>query len=113
MTWRPLPTPPAEREPRRIAESLDRIAARLGAPKPSVLSAVFVRWTELVGPDLAAHATPRMLRDGVLTVAVDHPAWATSLRLLGADLLRRIAEGGDGAVTELVVQVDSGPRRAR
>jgi hypothetical protein len=110
VTWRALPSPPADREPRRVADSLERIAASIGAPRPSLLTAVFAGWAELVGPDVAAHATPRSLRDGVLIVGVDHPAWATSLRLLSADLLRRIAPHGE--VTELVVHVD-GPGRDR
>ena len=94
-----------------MADSLERIAASIGAPRPSLLGAVFGRWAELVGPDVAAHATPRSLRDGVLTVVVDHPAWATSLRLLSADLLRRIAPHGDA--TELVVRVDLPGRHPR
>jgi predicted nucleic acid-binding Zn ribbon protein len=78
-----------------------------------VLSAVFTGWEDLVGPDVAAHATPRSLRDGVLTVVVDHPAWATSLRMLSADLLRRVAgQAGDG-IDQLVVLVDPGPGRSR
>jgi predicted nucleic acid-binding Zn ribbon protein len=75
-------------------------------PAPDVLSQVFARWEELVGPDVAAHAVPKTLRDGVLTIVVDHPAWASSLRLLTADLLRRIAAATDeGTVTELVLTV--------
>jgi hypothetical protein len=120
VTWRPLPTSADQREPRPVADSLGRIAASIGAPRPSLLTAVFARWEELVGPDVAAHATPRSLRGGVLTVEVDHPAWATSLRLLSATVLQRIAERGgtdavrdDGEVTELVVVVSPGPGRAR
>jgi predicted nucleic acid-binding Zn ribbon protein len=109
MSWRPLPSPPADREPRPVADSLERIATSIGAPRPGLLTTVFAGWEGLVGPDIAGHATPRSLRGGVLTVVVDHPAWATSLRLLSADLLRRIAadpdSGGAGEITELVVQV--------
>jgi predicted nucleic acid-binding Zn ribbon protein len=107
MTWRPFLPPPAEREPRAVRESLDRVAARLGLAPPDVLGHVFTRWEQLVGPEVAAHATPRTLRDGTLTISVDHPAWATSLRILSADLIRRITEGvGAGAVTEIVVKVE-------
>jgi predicted nucleic acid-binding Zn ribbon protein len=85
---------------------LRQVTARLGLPAPDVLGQVFARWEELVGVDVAAHAVPKTLRDGVLTVAVDHPAWASSLRLLSADLLRRLAAAtGEGTVTELVVTV--------
>jgi predicted nucleic acid-binding Zn ribbon protein len=115
MTWRPLSPPRSEREPRPVSESLERIAGRLGLAHPDVLSRVFARWDELVGPDVAAHASPRSLREGVLTVGVDHPAWASSLRLLSADLMRTInASTAPGTVSDVVVRVDgSRPRSSR
>jgi predicted nucleic acid-binding Zn ribbon protein len=47
------------------------------------------RWSEVVGHDVAAHARLVGVRDGVLTVAVDSPPWATQLRYLEAVLLER------------------------
>jgi predicted nucleic acid-binding Zn ribbon protein len=106
VTWRPFSPGPADRDPRALHESLRQVTARLGMPTPDVLAQVFARWEELVGAGVAAHAVPKTLKDGVLTVAVDHPAWASNLRLLSADLLRQIsAATGEGAVTELVVTV--------
>ena len=92
--------------PRPVAESLDRLMASLGGPRASALTTVFSSWGELVGDTVAAHASPRSLRRGVLVVAVDEPAWATSLRWLEADLLARMAEVvGDGVVTAIEVRV--------
>ncbi len=115
MTWRPLSPPPSEREPRAVNESLARIAANLGLAHPDVLGAVFGHWEDLVGIDVAGHATPVSLRNGVLTVSVDHPAWATSLRMLAGDLVRRIAAvTGVDAVGEVVVRVEgTAPRSSR
>jgi len=111
MTWRPTPAGPPE--PRPVAASLDRLAARFGLAPSRVLGVVFTHWEELVGADIAAHANPRSLRGGVLTVVVDHPAWATSLRLLSAELLSRIGEvTGTGQVAEVVVRVEGGGRPA-
>ncbi|HET9732107.1 MAG TPA: DUF721 domain-containing protein [Acidimicrobiales bacterium] len=116
-TWRPSKPPPSERDPRRVSESLDRLARRLGAPTAGVTAAVFSRWEELVGPDIAAHATPVSLRAGVLTLGVDHPAWATQLRFMTTDLLDRIGAGtGSSEVTSVVVRVvgaGSRPDRGR
>ncbi len=95
MTWRPLPggRPP----PRRLAESLDEVSQALGAPHAASLAAVFRRWEEIVGAVVAAHARPVSLVRGVLTVAVDQPAWRTHLAYLERDLLRRVAEvAGEG-----------------
>jgi predicted nucleic acid-binding Zn ribbon protein len=86
-TWRPTP---GESEPRPVSESLDRITRRMGAPTTSVMTAVFTRWAELVGPELADHAHPESLRSGVLTIVVDDPAWAAQLRFLAAEILARI-----------------------
>ncbi|HWG73496.1 MAG TPA: DUF721 domain-containing protein [Acidimicrobiales bacterium] len=105
MPWRPLHQPGGD-DPRRVSDSLGRLAASLGAPAPGVLSAVFAHWDTIVGADVAAHAHPVSLRDGTLVVGVDQPAWATQLNYLKADLLRRVAEStGSGDVTELRVRV--------
>ncbi|MDT7598379.1 MAG: hypothetical protein QOK26_456, partial [Pseudonocardiales bacterium] len=45
-----------------------------------VSASVFGRWAELVGADVAEHATPISLKDGELTVAASSTAWATQLR---------------------------------
>ncbi|MGH8918216.1 MAG: DUF721 domain-containing protein [Actinomycetes bacterium] len=114
-TWRPLPKRRAEREPRPLAGSLERLAASLGAARPQVLTQVFSGWDQLVGANVAAHATPVSLREGVLVVVVDQPAWATQLRFLSADLCRRLNEAaGDDTVRDLQIRVRSegnAPRR--
>jgi predicted nucleic acid-binding Zn ribbon protein len=112
VTWRPSRPPRAEIDPQGLAPSLSRLAARFGLAPPSLLGRVFAHWEELVGPDVAAHARPTSLRDGVLTVTVDHPAWATSLRMLSADLLARLREqSGCDEARELVVHVGGGASR--
>jgi predicted nucleic acid-binding Zn ribbon protein len=65
---------------------------------------VFGRWAQIVGGDLAAHTTPERLTDGELTVAADSTAWATQLRLLSGQLVKRLnAEMGDGTVLRVRV----------
>jgi predicted nucleic acid-binding Zn ribbon protein len=79
---------------------------RFGGASVSSLEHVFAHWEDVVGPSVAAHARPLSLRDGVLAVAVDNPAWATQLRLLGNELLARLSEAaGPGVVTSLDVRV--------
>jgi predicted nucleic acid-binding Zn ribbon protein len=102
--WKPLPGQVPE--PRRVGESLDRVAGSLGVPRASTLSAVFASWAEMVGESVAQHSRPRSLRDGVLVVAVDEPAWATQLRWLEVDLLARLESAmGPGQVTRIEVRV--------
>ncbi len=114
-TWRPSSVPRSEREARRLDGPLEKLAADLGVAPPSVLGPVFTGWADLVGDQVAAHATPVSLRGGVLVVVVDQPAWATQLRFLSADVRRRLAEvAGDDAVREVQIRVRddrSGRRR--
>jgi predicted nucleic acid-binding Zn ribbon protein len=103
--WRPLREPGGS-DPRPVGESLDGMARKLGAPKVSVLNAVFARWEEIVGPSVAAHARPLSLRAGVLVIGTDQPGWATQLRFLGPDLLSRLASiAGDDAVERVEIKV--------
>lgn len=105
-TWRDEPRPATEREPRKVAEYLDRATGRLGVPNAGLLGAVFSGWTDLVGAEIAAHAQPRSLREGVLTVDVDQPAWAAQLRYLATDLVTRIAGfTGSSEVSEIQFRV--------
>jgi predicted nucleic acid-binding Zn ribbon protein len=105
-TWKPSSVPRSEIGPRPLSESLDRVTRRIGAPRATVLAEVFNRWEQVVGPEVAAHAEPASLRNGVLVIAVDQPAWATQLRFLGADLLARVRDAtGCSDVAEIQVKV--------
>ncbi|WP_345380418.1 DUF721 domain-containing protein [Actinomycetospora straminea] len=98
----------------RDPQTLGRLASRLSgdrgwAPKLANGS-VFGRWAELVGAEVAEHARPESLRDGVLTVQADSTAWATQLRLLQRQLVARLAAGlGDGVVTSMRIHGPAAP----
>ena len=112
MTWRPLRGPAEGEDPRGLRPSLDRLTQRLGAPAPTALTAIFARWEEAVGPTIADHAQPVSLREGVLVVRVDEPGWATQLRYLANDVLRRLDEAAGAHVADrLEVRVGHGRTR--
>ena len=91
-----------------MAESLDHVSRALGVPRAGALAAVFGRWEEIVGEAVGAHSRPVSLAAGVLTVAVDDPAWRTHLAYLERDLLRRVGEvAGEGTATSLRLVVRS------
>jgi predicted nucleic acid-binding Zn ribbon protein len=78
----------------------------LGAPGVDALQAVFSDWPSVAGEALAAHTRPVVVRDRVLVVAAEDPAWATEARYRQADVLRRIAErAGEGVVERVEVRV--------
>jgi len=73
------------------------------------LAGVQAHWAEVAGEAVAAHAWPTAVRQGVLTIAVDHHAWAAELRLLSAHLLRGL-QGPCPTVQAIAVQVSLAPQ---
>ncbi|HEY2428070.1 MAG TPA: DUF721 domain-containing protein, partial [Acidimicrobiales bacterium] len=98
MTWRALPDPEGA-PPRRLGDDLDVLLRRAGAGGGLSSAPVFTRWSEAVGPAVAAHAHPSALRGRTLVVDVDAPAYATQLRMLIPQLLARLTDlAGPGVV---------------
>jgi predicted nucleic acid-binding Zn ribbon protein len=86
---------------------MPRLLDRLGsAPTPAVMEAVFARWDELVGTELAGHVRPQRVDGRVLVVAVEHPAWATRARMESGQILARLRELGETTVDRLEVIVE-------
>ncbi|MCZ7535598.1 MAG: DUF721 domain-containing protein [Acidimicrobiia bacterium] len=93
-------------EPRPLGDALAAVARDLGVGDPRVLGALHSRWADLVGDQLASHARPRSLLDGVLTIEVHDPAWATQVRYLGETLRERAVDIlGEGSVRSVRVVV--------
>ena len=90
-----------------LKDALSAVGRELGMPDTDALARVLRVWPEVVGDALAQHAHVRSLRDGVLTIAVDAPAWATELRYAADDLARRASERvGRGVVARVEVVVE-------
>jgi predicted nucleic acid-binding Zn ribbon protein len=74
------------------------------------VGSVLGRWTELVGEDVAAHCKPESFEDTVVVVRCDSTSWATQLRLLSHQILKKIdAELGSGIVTVIKVLGPNAP----
>lgn len=96
--------------PPRIGDLLDDAGRRAGVTAPVETGKLWAQWRQIVGPEVAAHAQPSSLRDGVLRVRADSPAWATEIGYLGEEIRHRAnAAAGRAVVTE--VRVWTGPRR--
>ena len=64
----------------------------------------------VVGEQIADHASPAGLYEGVLSVSAESTAWATQLRMMQAQLLAKIAAAvGDGVVTSLKITGPTAP----
>jgi predicted nucleic acid-binding Zn ribbon protein len=44
-------------------------------------------WTEIVGADIARHAQPHRIQNGILTIRVDSPVWHQELKAFGQKTL--------------------------
>ncbi len=97
-------------EPVPLADALAAVGAELGLPAGNAHADLEAHWAEVMGDDVAAHARLVSVRDGVLTVTVDGPIWATQMRYLERAVVERAAAVvGPGAVTSLHVRVGPPP----
>lgn len=101
---------PDDRDPQLLDATLGRLVADHGWELDLRVHGVFGRWQELVGDEIADHATPESFADGRLVVRTDSTAWATQLRLLAPTVVRRLNEElGHGTVTAIEVLGPHGP----
>jgi predicted nucleic acid-binding Zn ribbon protein len=101
---------PDSRDPQLLGRVARDLARNRGWSDRVAQGAVFGRWPAVVGEQIAAHATPSSLHDGVLTVTAESTAWATQLRMVQAQLIAKIAAAvGDGVVTSLKIIGPAGP----
>jgi predicted nucleic acid-binding Zn ribbon protein len=107
---------PDERDPQTLDAAMDRLVAEHGWQTDLAVHAVFGRWDQIVGPEVAQHCTPERYADDELTVRADSTSWATQMRLLAATVVRRLnTELGDGTVRRIQVLGPQAPswRRGR
>ena len=113
MPWKPLPHAGGD-DPRELQANLDRLLDHLTGSSTSTNLSLFERWSELVGESVAAHTRPAKLADGVLTVAVDDPAWAAQLKFLEQDLLAQIRDAsGSSTIVSIAWRVTGADARRR
>lgn len=106
MTWRPFLSDDGEiGEP--VKSSLERLVKKLGMPPTDVLSVIFRRWPDAVGPAIAEHSRPITLRDGVLKVVVDDSQWLTQLKWVAPKVAERLnAASHEGAVQRIELRLE-------
>jgi predicted nucleic acid-binding Zn ribbon protein len=101
---------PDARDPQPLGRVARDLADTRGWSPRVAEGAVFGQWAEVVGEDIAEHAAPTSLREGVLGVSAESTAWATQLRMVQAQLLAKIAAAvGDGVVTSLRITGPTAP----
>ncbi|WP_239456336.1 DUF721 domain-containing protein [Nocardioides solisilvae] len=95
---------PDDRDPQLLGSALERLVRNRAWETDLQVQGVFARWSELVGAEVGAHCTPETLVDGKLVVRTDSTAWATQLRMLAPQVVRRLNEElGHGTVVLIEV----------
>ena len=93
--------------PAALNQLVPRVMKGFGLEKRLQQSQVCFLWPEIVGADIAHHAQPVSLRNGLLVVAVDHPVWLQELsRYHKQLLLQKVHERiGKDAVRDIVFRI--------
>lgn len=87
---------------RSIGDAMRQAIERQGLERGIGEQRLIHQWPELVGPAIAAHATPQRLRSGVLWLQVEDAAWRQELSLMRRELVAKInAWAGEELVKEL------------
>jgi predicted nucleic acid-binding Zn ribbon protein len=81
--------------PMRVAEALGAYLKRSGMESRLAQVSVMDDWPARVGDRIAAVAEPLHVANGVLVVAVRSSAWLMELRMMEAEIRRRVNEGRD------------------
>jgi predicted nucleic acid-binding Zn ribbon protein len=102
---------PRRDDPQRLGQAIGGLLDQHGWQQRAAIGSLFGRWAEIVGPKLAEHTRPDSFADGELAVTADSTNWATEVRRLAPELVRRLAaELGDGTVRRVKVRGPEGPR---
>lgn len=101
---------PDARDPQPVGRAARDLAKVRGWTPRVAEGSVFGQWEKVVGEQIAEHACPTGLRDGVLHISAESTAWATQLRMVQSQVLAKIAEEvGDGVVTALRITGPAAP----
>ncbi|UUZ61091.1 DUF721 domain-containing protein [Nocardioides sp. B-3] len=96
---------PDDRDPQLLDSAMKRMISQHGWELDLRVQAVFGRWAELVGEEVASHCTPESLAETRLIVRTDSTARATQLKLLTPTIVKRLnVELGDGIVTVIDIR---------
>ncbi|MDH3998759.1 MAG: DUF721 domain-containing protein [Desulfuromonadales bacterium] len=109
------------RKPRRAkmeraahtSEVVKQLLKSLGLNEQLKQYQAIIIWEEVVGPQIAARTKPVRIRDGVMEINVDQPAWMQQLQLMKPKILTRLNDAlkDGGKITDLYLKRGKVPPR--
>lgn len=98
------------RDPGSFADAFDDLSATYGWSSHLARAELLDQWEDVVGSEVAAHATPVSSDHGIVEVHCDSNAWATQLRLMRAKVLETLQQRFPLAeIAEVRVRAPGGP----
>ncbi|RFD27237.1 DUF721 domain-containing protein [Mycobacterium uberis] len=95
---------PDIRDPQPFGKIVRDLTKKRGWSAQVTEGTVFGQWASVVGKQIADHASPIELNDGVLSIVAESTAWATQLRIMQTQLLAKITTVvGKGVVVALKI----------
>ena len=80
------------KRPVSVGSMVPKVLAELGLEGAAALLRLGEHWDQAVGPEVARHARPSLLRGSTLEVTVDSSVWCQQLQLAGPTLLAALRE---------------------
>ncbi len=102
------PEPPRGTKPEKLAVTLERFLAQMGAPPTKTLTTLESLWPTIVGPGLADRTRPIEVLDGVLVVGCEDSNWASQIGWMDAQIKERFAATFEGTkIRRIQLRIDS------
>ena len=93
------------REPALAGELVDKMLHGLGLDERLHQYKALIIWNDVVGPQIATRTRPVRIRENILEVNVDQPAWMQQLQLMKPKILARLnAELGKSTIKDLYLK---------
>jgi len=94
--------------PQLLNQSLEELIAQRGWREKMKDSDLFIKWSDVVGAEIADHVQPISFSQGVLTLSADSTAWATQIRLIHEQIRTTLIKAGFD-VSEIIVRGPHAP----
>jgi predicted nucleic acid-binding Zn ribbon protein len=85
-------SPARSKEPTAIRSALPRVLGELGIEGVGDALRILECWEQAVGPEIARHARPTLLRGSVLEASVDSSVWCQQIQLQRPAILAALRE---------------------
>jgi predicted nucleic acid-binding Zn ribbon protein len=91
------------RDPELLANVLDTLITERDWKSGIAEGNLFTSWREIVGAEIAEHATPITFLDGVLTLRTSSTAWAVQLERVIPEMIATVQSSAPGVLVDSIV----------